>query len=166
MGDGYRQIFRFASAKETAGFAASLAPRLGAGDSVLLQGGLGAGKTHFARSLIQARLAAGDRHEDVPSPTYTLVQTYFDGALEIWHADLYRLVDLDEVFELGLEEAFETGICLIEWPQRLGTLAPPNALTLTFEMTETPAERVMTATGASRAWADLLARCETGQADG
>ncbi len=82
----------------TTAFAAALAPRLRAGDALLLEGPIGAGKTHLARALIQARLAAAGRLEDVPSPTYTLVQTYDDGGTEIWHADLYRLsggADLD-----------------------------------------------------------------------
>lgn len=104
------------------------APRLRAGDCLLLEGPIGAGKSLFARSLIQSRLG---RAEDVPSPTFTLVQTY-EADLEIWHADLYRLSNPDEVFELGLEAAFDTGICLIEWPDRLGRFAPGGALRLVF----------------------------------
>ena len=106
-----------------------MAPRLGPGDVVLLGGGVGAGKTHFARCLIQSSLPVP---EDVPSPTYTLVQSYAGPACEIWHADLYRLGDPAEVIELGLTEAFETAICLVEWPDRLGDLAPSTALTLDF----------------------------------
>lgn len=104
------------------------APRLRAGDCLLLEGPIGAGKSLFARSLIQSRLG---RAEDVPSPTFTLVQTY-EADLEVWHADLYRLSHPDEVFELGLEAAFDTGICLIEWPDRLGGFAPGGALRLVF----------------------------------
>lgn len=102
-----------------------LAERLQAGDAVLLSGPIGAGKSHLARAFIRARLG---RFEDVPSPTFTLVQTYQADDVEIWHADLYRLSHPDEVLELGLDEAFETAICLIEWPDRLGPLAPENAI--------------------------------------
>jgi len=100
-----------------------LSTALRPGDVVLLHGQIGAGKSHLARALIRARLG---RMEDVPSPTFTLVQTYATDEAEIWHADLYRLTQLDEITELGLEAAFETAICLIEWPERLGDLAPKN----------------------------------------
>lgn len=146
----------FHSPEDTAAFAAQLAPRLSAGDVILLQGDLGAGKTHFARSIIQARLAAAGLAEDVPSPTFTLVQTYDDGAVELWHADLYRLSNLDEVVELGLEDAFETGICLVEWPDRLAEATPRNALTMHLEMTETPGVRIMTLQFSDPRWSDIL----------
>ena len=71
--------------------------------------------------------------EDVPSPTFTLVQAYDTPAGEIWHCDLYRLSAVDEVDELGLTDAFDTAICLVEWPEKLGPLAPFTALNLTFE---------------------------------
>lgn len=101
-----------------------LADHLKAGDCVLLSGPIGAGKSHLARALIRARLG---RFEDVPSPTFTLVQTY-QADVEIWHADLYRLSHPDEVLELGLEDAFSHAICLIEWPERLGKHAPKDAI--------------------------------------
>ncbi len=104
-----------------------LAPQLHPGSVVLLEGQIGAGKTHLARALIRARLG---RAEDVPSPTFTLVQTYEADGVEIWHADLYRLTHPDEITELGLEAAFASAICLVEWPERMGSLKPANALTL------------------------------------
>lgn len=107
-----------------------LAPHLRAGDVLLLQGQIGAGKTHFARALIHALGVA----EDVPSPTFTLIQTYEAPDFDIWHADLYRLSHPDEVVELGLAEAFETALCLIEWPEKLGGDAPKTALTLRFSI--------------------------------
>lgn len=70
--------------------------------------------------------------EDVPSPTFTLVQTYEDSEGDIWHCDLYRLTHPDEVLELGLADAFATAICLIEWPDRLGLDQPENAVRLIF----------------------------------
>ncbi|MFD3188922.1 tRNA (adenosine(37)-N6)-threonylcarbamoyltransferase complex ATPase subunit type 1 TsaE [Sedimentitalea sp. HM32M-2] len=125
-----RRILTSRSPEETAGFAAALGARLAPGDCLLLQGPIGAGKTHFARHLIQSLLA---EPEDVPSPTYTLVQTYDTRCGALWHADLYRLNTPDEIEELGLTEAFETAICLVEWPEKLGPLAPDAALQLTFE---------------------------------
>lgn len=113
----------------TAALAEQIAPLLQAGDTLLLEGEIGAGKTAFARALIRARLG---RMEDVPSPTFTLVQTYEDPQGDLWHCDLYRLTHPDEALELGLEEAFETAICLIEWPDRLGDVAPAAALHLAF----------------------------------
>ncbi len=110
-------------------FARALAPRLGQGDVLLLEGPIGAGKTHFARTLIQALMPAP---EEVPSPTFTLVQVYEGPGFPIWHADLYRLSHPDEAVELGLAEAFDTALCLVEWPERLGPHRPPGALTLCF----------------------------------
>ena len=118
------------SPDETASLAQRIAPVLRPGDTILLSGGIGAGKTHFARAMIQKRLAVP---EDVPSPTFTLVQTYETGTGEIWHADLYRLDGPHSIDELGLTEAFDTAICLVEWPDRLGDLAPEQALFVAFE---------------------------------
>ena len=114
----------------TAALARRLAPHLRAGDVILLEGPIGAGKTHFARALIQALGVA----EDVPSPTFTLVQTYEAPDFDIWHADLYRLTHPDEAVELGLTEAFESALCLVEWPEKLGRDAPNAALTLRFSI--------------------------------
>ena len=111
----------------TAALGERLAELLRAGDTVLLEGPIGAGKSHLARALIRARLG---RMEDVPSPSFTLVQTYDADGVEIWHADLYRLSHPDEVLELGLDDAFATAICLVEWPERLGPHLPPDALHL------------------------------------
>jgi tRNA threonylcarbamoyladenosine biosynthesis protein TsaE len=99
----------------------------------LLEGDIGAGKTFFARSVIQYLLG---RAEDVPSPTFTIVQNYSTKVGEIWHCDLYRLTSPDEAIELGLDEAFEKAICLIEWPDRLGDLTPKAALQLKFSAGE------------------------------
>ena len=122
------------SEQETSEFARGIATRLNGGDTILLEGPIGAGKTHFCRALIQCRLAEVNRLEDVPSPTFTIVQTYELDNVEIWHADLYRLSSVDELTELGLDDAFESDIVLVEWPERLGTNAPANALHLSFHI--------------------------------
>lgn len=101
-----------------------LAGHMRGGETLLLDGPIGAGKSHLARAFIRARLG---RAEEVPSPTFTLVQVY-EADVEIWHADLYRLTHPDEVLELGLDDAFATAICLVEWPDRLGGLLPPRAV--------------------------------------
>lgn len=105
----------------------ALARQLTRSDVVLLSGPVGAGKSHLARAVIRTRLGT---EEEVPSPTFTLVQTYAHPDGDIWHADLYRLSHPDEVIELGLDEAFDSAICLVEWPDRLGNLVPPSAIHL------------------------------------
>ncbi|MFV0514570.1 MAG: tRNA (adenosine(37)-N6)-threonylcarbamoyltransferase complex ATPase subunit type 1 TsaE [Jhaorihella sp.] len=124
-----RRSVQSLSPRQTAEIAARLGPRLSAGDCLLLDGPIGAGKTHFARALICSRMTIP---EEVPSPTFTLVQTYDTPECATWHADLYRLSGSAEIEELGLSDAFETAVCLVEWPDRLGTLAPDRALTVRF----------------------------------
>jgi len=123
-------IINLATSADTADLGVRLAAVARAGDCLLLEGPIGAGKSHLARAFIQARLG---RKEDVPSPTFTLVQVYDGGGIEIWHADLYRLTHPDEVWELGLDEAFQSAICLVEWPDRLGAHVPSGALRLRLE---------------------------------
>ena len=108
---------------------AALAPNLRAGDIVLLDGELGAGKTSFVRGL----LAALGHDGEVPSPSFAIVQPYEALALPVWHVDLYRIVDASELAELGLETILADGVLLIEWPDRAGAGAwPPQALTLSI----------------------------------
>ncbi len=112
----------------------ALARSLGPGDTILLAGQVGAGKTCLARAAISAlHVAAGRPAPEVPSPTFTLVQVYDLPGVRVWHADLYRLCDDSEAAELGLDEAFGTDIVLVEWPDRLG-VAPGDALSLDFEI--------------------------------
>ena len=100
---------------------------------VALWGDLGAGKTTFARILLQALVG---KSIDVPSPTFTLVQTYDCIHGEVWHCDLYRLKYAEEVFEIGLEDAFHQAICLIEWPERLGYLLPRHRIDIAFKIVD------------------------------
>ena len=104
--------------QETRQFGAELANLLRASDVVVLRGDLGAGKTSLARGTIEALCDV----TEVPSPTYTLVQTYAAPKFDIWHFDLYRLEAPEDVWELGIEEALEDGVCLIEWPERIEAL--------------------------------------------
>ncbi|SFS19837.1 tRNA threonylcarbamoyladenosine biosynthesis protein TsaE [Yoonia litorea] len=127
-----------------------IAERTKNGDTLLLEGEIGAGKSAFARGFIRAKLG---RLEDVPSPTFTIVQVYNSDGGEIWHCDLYRLTHPDEALELGLDEAFETAICLVEWPDRLGEEQPETALRLSFAARETHHD--VSISGADE-WADRL----------
>jgi len=146
------------SPEQTAAIAVRLGAGLGAGDVVLLSGPVGAGKSLFARALIQSRLAALDRFEDVPSPSFTLVQTYDLDIVELWHADLYRLTDPHDVLELGLDQAFEEAICLVEWPERLGAFQPASALHLTLQTTDDPAFRALHFSAVDPRWTGLLSK--------
>ena len=111
----------------TAALARALAERARPGDVYGLRGELGVGKTTLARFFVGA--LAGPETE-VPSPTFTLVQTYESPAGTIWHFDLYRLESPEDAYELGIEDAFADGISLIEWPDRLGPLLPADTLDL------------------------------------
>jgi tRNA threonylcarbamoyladenosine biosynthesis protein TsaE len=128
-----RGVFRAATPDDTDALACRLADATGVGDTLLLSGELGAGKSHFARAFIRHALGPGSDGIDIPSPSFTLVQTYDTGNCETWHADLYRLSGPGESFELGLDEAMETARCLIEWPERLAPDWPGSAVLLRFD---------------------------------
>jgi len=110
---------------------AKIAKVLHPGDVVALRGDLGAGKTTLARGIIRALTD----EQNIPSPTYTLVQIYEAAAFEIWHCDMYRLERPADSLELGLLDAFEDAVCLIEWPDRLGEYLPETAkgIDITFD---------------------------------
>lgn len=114
--------FRAATLEDTEAFAASWSALLQSGDVIGLRGDLGAGKTAFARALIRAL----GHDDEVPSPTYTLIQIYEMPGQIVWHVDLYRIENEDEIRELDLDAAFEEGLTLIEWPDRLGSAMPPD----------------------------------------
>ena len=117
----------------TAALARGLAARARAGDVIALWGDLGTGKSVFARAFINARPGAP---EEVPSPTFTLVQVYERGPVPVWHFDLYRIERPEETLELGFEEALGEGILLIEWPDRLGPLLPAERLDLRLDFAD------------------------------
>ncbi len=131
-------VLDLTSEAETEALGRRIADALRPGDVVALYGGLGAGKTSLARSIVRRFLP----QEEVPSPTFTLVQTYETPAFAIWHVDLYRLKDKSEVRELGLEEALDEGVLLIEWPERMAELLPRDRLDVMFEMTDDAEHRV------------------------
>ncbi len=122
---------RTVTQSELEDIAAALAGTLRPGDAILLSGPLGAGKSTFARALLRA--ACADPAMEVPSPTYTLVQTYDAPGLILHHYDLWRLDGPDALAELGWDDA-RTGVVLVEWPDRLGALAPADAMQVTLEL--------------------------------
>jgi tRNA threonylcarbamoyladenosine biosynthesis protein TsaE len=121
----------------TAALAARIAAVAAPADIIALKGDLGTGKTAFARAFIRA---CGNQDE-VPSPTFTFVQVYDAGPRVIWHFDLYRIRASEDAWELGIEDAFISGISLIEWPERLGALLPDRRLELSFAFGDGPAAR-------------------------
>jgi tRNA threonylcarbamoyladenosine biosynthesis protein TsaE len=108
---------------------AALAARLEPGDTVLLDGAMGSGKTRLARAMIRSLMEVP---EEVPSPTFTLMQLYETRLGEVVHADLYRLGGSGGLDDIGLSDALGVAVCLIEWPDRLGDLVPADALTVTL----------------------------------
>lgn len=122
------------------------------GDVILLFGTLGTGKSTLARAFVRA-LTSED--EEVPSPTFTLVQAYEAEPADIWHFDLYRLDKPEDSFELGMEDAFADGISLIEWPERLGSLIPRRRLEIALSAGENQTARRAVLTSHSQ-WDDRL----------
>jgi tRNA threonylcarbamoyladenosine biosynthesis protein TsaE len=134
----------------TEALAAAVAAVARAGDAILLEGELGAGKTVFARAFL--RTATGDPALEVPSPTFTLVQSYATSIGVVHHFDLWRLEGPDGLAELGWEEACDD-IVLLEWPDRLGPLRPLDALTVALQSTGTNSRRA-----ALSGWPDRIGR--------
>ena len=130
--------FSLPAEEDTARLARQMGAWVQPGDCLTLHGPLGAGKSAFARALIRSLLGPEAEGQDIPSPTYTLVQSYETTRGLLWHADLFRLGDPDETLELGLADAFETDITLIEWPDRLGPYLPARRLELSFTIVPNP----------------------------
>ncbi len=125
--------------KATEHLAKTLAACSQIGDVIFLKGTLGMGKSSFARAFI--RSLSRNKNLDVPSPTFTLVQTYLDIKIPVWHFDLYRLNSPHEIEEIGMDEALSSAISLIEWPERLGPLSFSNRLIITLEPGKTSEAR-------------------------
>jgi tRNA threonylcarbamoyladenosine biosynthesis protein TsaE len=143
-------VLALADPAATEGLGARLAALARPGDAILLEGPLGAGKTTLARAFLRA--AAGDPALIVPSPSYTLVQTYATLIGPVHHFDLWRLAGPEGLSELGWGEAVGD-VSLVEWPDRLGPLAPDDALCITLMM-RGASGREARLTG----WPDRLAR--------
>lgn len=135
-----------ASEAETRTFGHRLARQLAPGDAVFLEGDLGAGKTTLARAIIETLTGV----TDATSPTFTLVQIYdLANGAQLWHADLYRLEHPDEIEELGLYDAFEEAITLVEWPERMGRWRPRNRIDIALTQPDNGAgtQRMASLTG-------------------
>ncbi len=147
----------------TGRLAARIATVAQAGDVIALAGPLGAGKTAFARAFVGALAAAEGRAPDeVPSPTFTLVQSYMFAQLTVFHFDLYRIAGPDEAWELGLEEALAEAVSLIEWPAKLGPLLPADRLELDLAQGPAPDARVATLTAHGQGGARLARAANDG----
>lgn len=133
----------------TEAFAARIAAVARPGDAILLSGPLGAGKSAFARAFLRA--ASGDPALEVPSPSFTLVQSYDTRLGPVHHFDLWRLDGPGALTELAWDDALQD-IVLVEWPDRLGPLTPPGALRLAFDWADTDEARVVRVDG----WSDRL----------
>ena len=146
---GFEQSVALNGLDATQEFGARIAACLRTGDTVALQGDLGAGKTTLARAILRALGVT----ENVPSPTFTLVQTYEAARLTVRHYDLYRIERDADLDELGLDEALDDGAALIEWPERAGSRLPPDALHIA--LTQDKDGRRALVTGSMR-WAETM----------
>lgn len=134
--------FKCASLDDTKKAAEYFAKFAKPGQCFALYGNLGSGKTTFSQFLIKSLISTVGH---VASPTFTIVQTYNDGdKLEIWHVDFYRLNDREEFLELGLEEAFENCITIIEWPEIIADFLPKNTIKIQFAMKKSKNKNILT----------------------
>ena len=133
-------------------FAKLLAPHMARRDVITFTGNLGSGKTSLIQFLVKN---LSSEEVEVTSPSFNLLHVYKLNQLELWHFDLYRLKNLVEVYELGIEDAFEEGVSLIEWPELINSILPQNRLEIKLSFTEKEGARIINLTGFSR-WANIL----------
>ncbi len=152
----YQSKYQFTLKNESATgiLASQLAGLTEPRDIIGLVGDLGVGKTAFARAFITAR--GGD--SEVPSPTFTLVQVYECSSINVYHFDLYRIEEPEEIFELGIEDAFAEGISLIEWPDRMDTYIPSERLDIIFSSGLDENAREVILVGYGDSWINRLAK--------
>lgn len=134
-------LYESHSEDETKEIARNFASTLKAGDIIAMQGTLGMGKSVFARELI--RTLSKNPELEVPSPTFTLVQIYDIEPTPIWHYDLYRIENPDEIWELGWEEGLDNAINIIEWPENLGNLLPKNHIRIAIKSGSSQNHRIV-----------------------
>ena len=146
------KTFKITTLQQTKQLASSLAKQLRVGDIIALYGNLGVGKTAFTLFLVQSFCGDG---EEVPSPTFTLLQTYDTDYFPIFHFDLYRLKNPNEVFELGIEDAFYDGVSLIEWPEKMGSYLPTKKI-LKIEIGCKDEVRTFTFSSQNPSWQERL----------
>ena len=120
------------NSEETMDFASELANKLNIGDVVVLSGELGAGKTKFTEGFLKHF----GLENEISSPTFTIVNEYKNNDINIYHFDVYRLADSSEFYEIGGDEYFDTGICLIEWGELIEDALPSNYIHITFTKNE------------------------------
>lgn len=146
----------FSSLRETTAFAHQFSSALRVGDIVTLSGTLGAGKTEFIRAILQSLI---DPALEVPSPTFNLLLTYDvpEKDITIYHYDLYRLGRPEEVLELDIDDAFDEGITLVEWADRMGNYLPETHLDISLmPLAEADPEHRIVIVRGDRAWQDRL----------
>lgn len=149
-------LYRAESPRATEALAEKIAQVSQPGDLITLDGDLGAGKSHFARAFIRALCGAGIA---VPSPTFALIQSYDGPSFPLHHFDLYRLEAPEELEELGLWDALDTGLCLIEWPDRAAGLLPQTGLRIAITPGDTDEAREIALT-AGPGWTGRRAALE------
>ena len=131
--------YRIKNEEETRAFALALAQKLAAGDVLALIGDLGTGKTALTRYIGEG---LGIRQR-ISSPTFTIVKEYTDGRLPLYHFDVYRITDPDEMFNIGAEEYFfGEGVCVVEWADLIAELLPENTKYIYLQYGENPEERI------------------------